>query len=109
MRFLITAFFALLSACGQLPTDTAFNYRCESGLSMRVIYPTAETAVVEYEGRLLPMEIAISASGARYVGEGLEWWTKGSGEGATAMLLRHRQDGRSGEVIRQCRQIRDGI
>lgn len=32
------------------------------------------------------MRIAVSASGARYVGGGWEWWTKGATEGTLSPL-----------------------
>lgn len=48
------------------------------------------------------MRIAVSGSGARYVSDGLEWWTKGSGAGAAGTLFRHLADGTSGEIIESC-------
>lgn len=53
------------------------------------------------------MTIAISASGARYVGGGLEWWTKGSGPGSAGTLFRHVNDG-TGEIVEQCVQASGG-
>lgn len=119
MRFLPIVLIVFLSACGQPSTDyTAsteqssdtglpFKYQCESGKSIIVIYPTDSTAVVEYDDRQFKMEIAVSGSGARYVGARLEWWIKGSGEGASSTLFRHLEDGTSGEVIEQCVQVAD--
>jgi len=48
------------------------------------------------------MQIAMSASGARYVGGELEWWTKGSGSGSEATLFSHLPDGTSGESVEVC-------
>ncbi|WP_036503288.1 MliC family protein [Nitrosococcus oceani] len=119
MRFLSIVLIVFLSACGQPSTggtasteqssdaDLSFKYQCESGKTIMVSYPTDSTAVVEYDDRRLQMEIAVSGSGARYVGERLEWWTKGSGEGASGTLFRHLEGGTSGEAIQQCAQVAD--
>ncbi len=119
MRFLPIVLIVFLSACGQPSTDDtaskeqssdgnlSFKYQCESGETIMVSYPTDSIAVVEYDDRRLQMRIAVSASGARYVGERLEWWTKGSGEGASGTLFRHLEDGTSGEAIEQCTQVAD--
>ena len=119
MRFLSIVLVVFLSACGQLSTDgtastepssdtnLSVKYQCESGKTIMASYPTNSTAVVEYDGRRLQMKIAVSGSGARYVGEGLEWWTKGSGKGASGTLFRHLEDGTSGETIEQCAQVVD--
>lgn len=85
----------------------SLTYQCDSGKTIMAAYPTDSTAVVEYDNRRIQMKIAVSGSGARYVGERLEWWTKGSGEGATGTLFRHLEDGTSGEVIEQCLQVED--
>ncbi|MFA7522861.1 MAG: MliC family protein [Halothiobacillaceae bacterium] len=78
------------------------NYRCESGETIAATYPTTDSATVRYQGSSYNMEIAVSASGARYVGGGLEWWTKGSGPGSEGTLFRHLADGSSGEIIERC-------
>lgn len=82
-------------------------YQCESGRTIWASYPTYSTAVVTYRGQTLRMRIAVSASGARYVGGGLEWWTKGHWSGYEGTLFRHRSDGRTGEILEQCQQRRD--
>lgn len=77
-------------------------YQCESGQTIQASYPTTDTATVEYEGQTLPMTIAVSGSGSRYVGDELEWWTQGSGPGSEGTLFRHNSDGTSGEMVEQC-------
>ncbi|MDT0631167.1 MliC family protein [Rubrivirga sp. S365] len=77
-------------------------YTCESGSTIQASYPTTETAVVEYEGQTLPMTIAVSGSGSRYVGDELEWWTQGAGVGSEGTLFRHNSDGTSGEMVESC-------
>ncbi|MBF7053097.1 MliC family protein [Halomonas sp. KAO] len=78
------------------------HYRCESGTTIAAAYPDSDSATVQYQDERYPMRIAVSASGARYVGGGLEWWTKGSGAGAEGMLVRHQEDGTSGEILERC-------
>lgn len=52
-------------------------YHCADGSVLRASYPTPDIARVVYDGRTFDMAIAVSASGARYIGGGFEWWTKG--------------------------------
>lgn len=61
-------------------------YHCADGETVRAFYPTSDLAVVEYAGRSRTLRAAASASGARYVGDGLQWWTKGPTEGVIAPL-----------------------
>ncbi len=111
VRFLSVVFIVFLAGCGQtLPdgdTDLSFKYRCESGQIIKASYPMDSKAIVDYDGHRLEMKIAVSASGARYVGEGLEWWTKGTGAGAPGTLFHHREDGTSGAAIERCTQLAD--
>lgn len=84
----------------------AYFFQCESGRSVRVTYPDTDTAIVEYDDKTLHMEIAVSASGARYVGEGMEWWTKGSGPGAEGSLFRQDGDGVSADqTLEHCKEV----
>lgn len=71
---------------------------------MQVQYPTDQSAFVQHEGRRVRMSLVTSASGARYAGDGLEWWTKGSGPGSEGTLSRLNSDGTSGDAIRQCNE-----
>ena len=86
-------------------TSAVHNYRCESGEAIAVTYVSTDSAKVEYKGRSYNMQIAVSASGARYVGSELEWWTKGSGPDSEGTLFRHMADGTSGEIIEQCAEL----
>ncbi|MBB4639241.1 MliC family protein [Longimicrobium terrae] len=63
-------------------------YQCESGREVTASYPDESTARVRYQGATIAMNIALSASGARYTGGGYEWWTRGSGPGSTGRLSR---------------------
>lgn len=98
----------LLPACTSSPQDQAgvvtaeHHYRCASGARITASYPSTESATVQYKDNSYAMQIAISASGARYVGGGLEWWTKGSGPGSEGTLFRHMADGSSGDILESC-------
>ena len=79
----------------------AISYQCDSGNRIIVTYPDNETANVKYMGDTVPMKIAISASGARYVGDNLVWWTKGN-EGS---LYKAVNQSETGEMIENCTQV----
>jgi len=69
------------------------------------IYASADEAMLEYKGGTYDRGAAVPGSGARYVGDGLEWVTKGSGAGAEGILSRHLPDGASGELVETCSGI----
>lgn len=119
MKILVSLAFPsvlLVSACASSPQDkvnvqtqltapstsSVYHYRCESGEKIVTTYPSTDSATVQYKGRNYSMRIAVSGSGSRYVGGGLEWWTKGSGPGSEGTLFRHMADGTSGESIELC-------
>lgn len=79
----------------------AISYQCDSGNRIIVTYPANETAEVKYMGDMYPMTIAISASGARYVGDGLVWWTKGN-EGSMYKAIDNTE---TGELIENCTEV----
>ncbi len=110
---LIFASIFLVSACSEPQQDKAnsqpqaasasvYNYQCESGEKIVATYPTTDSAKIQYKGNDYDMKIAVSASGARYVGDDLEWWTKGTGAGAEGTLFRHMDDGATGESVESC-------
>lgn len=112
--FVTLACALLVSACAGAPPDnadtpapdssavSAQQYRCESGATITASYPTEDTARVKYENRRYDLQIAVSGSGARYVGDELEWWTKGAGSGAEGVLFQHKADGTTGERMELC-------
>lgn len=63
-------------------------YQCANGQRIEAAYPNTDTAIINYQSQLYLLKSAISASGARYTGEGMQWWTKG-GEGNLATLLKN--------------------
>lgn len=83
----------------------AQDYQCESGETITAAYGSADTATVRYKTRTYVMQIAISASGARYVGDGFEWWTKSSGPGSEGMLFVHKADDTTGEIVERCNAV----
>ena len=66
--------------------DTVTYYICEDGSTIAARYPTPDTARILHEERSIDLNLARSASGARYVGEGWQWWTKGMIEGTLTSL-----------------------
>ena len=109
----------VISACGSAPQDemtaqtpeatppasSVHSYRCESGEVITATYPSTDSATVQYKDTNYTMQIAVSGSGARYVGENLEWWTKGSGSGSEGALYQHMTDGTSGDSIERCTEF----
>jgi hypothetical protein len=68
-----------------------------------VTYPDTETARVSYDGRDYVLVSAVSASGARYAGQGLEWWTasrNGQESGTLSRLAPNETTG--GTIIERC-------
>jgi membrane-bound inhibitor of C-type lysozyme len=62
------------------------DYRCDDGQTVRAGYPDAQTAVVSVGGHAYTLKAGRAASGVRYVGFGLQWWTKGMAEGRLSRL-----------------------
>ncbi len=85
------------------PLAAAVGYACESGKVVTVTYPDTETARVSYDGRDYVLSSAVSASGARYAGQGLEWWTAsrdGQESGTLSRLAPN--DTTGGTIIERC-------
>jgi len=56
-------------------TAPPVSYACESGQSVTVAYPDTSTAQLSYKGQSYTLRTVQAASGARYAGSGIEWWT----------------------------------
>nr|WP_313417182.1 MliC family protein [Brevundimonas diminuta] len=83
----------------EAPTDqsaAAVGYACESGKTVVVAYPDAQTAHVSYEGKDYVLTNVVAASGTRYAGQGLEWHTASRGELESGTLSRIGQTGGGG-------------
>ena len=66
--------------CSNTFAAQTYEMNCTDGQSLKIAYPYDATYVImDYEGELRLLRTAVSASGARYVGEGWQWWNKGSG------------------------------
>ncbi|GAB3685539.1 MliC family protein [Salinisphaera aquimarina] len=89
----------------QTQAITLSRYACDSGTKISASYPTTDDAVVQYQGTTYQMRVARSADGARYVGDALEWWTRGTGPGAEGTLYEHADDGSTGDPIESCEQV----
>jgi membrane-bound inhibitor of C-type lysozyme len=68
------------------PDARVQTYRCDDGKTVVAGYPDPRTAVVTLGGRAYSLRSAMSGSGARYVGFGLQWWTKGLSEARLSHL-----------------------
>lgn len=83
----------------EAPPSPQITYACEGGGAVGVRYLDSASVEVEYRGQTYVMRIAHSASGARYVGSGLEWWTAARDGTEQATLSRQGQDDSAGGAI----------
>ena len=84
-------------------TAVAIGYACESGKTIAVTYPDTETARLSYDGRDYVLASSVSASGARYAGQGLEWWTASRDGQESGTLSRLGPNGQAGgAAIERC-------
>jgi len=71
------------------PDPGVRTYRCDDGRTVQAGYPGGDTAVVDVDGHattLKAQKAQKAASGVRYVGFGLQWWTKGVDEARLSRL-----------------------
>lgn len=64
------------------------SYACESGQSITVAYPDTATAQLTYKGQTYTLRTVQTASGARYAGSDLEWWSAAREGSESATLSR---------------------
>jgi len=77
---------ALAAPSGQVNPDAGItSYACIDGQTVTAGYPDAVTAVVTYRGHAYTLKLVPSATGARYIGYGLQWQVK-RGHGLLAVL-----------------------
>jgi len=62
------------------------TYLCDDGVTVKATYPTQDTAKIIYKSQTFDMTIVPSASSARYIGAGWQWWSKGGVEAYLAPL-----------------------
>ena len=87
-RPVILAAALLIPACAPTaptPLPQSFAYVCEDGRALQAVYPDADTARLTENGVTHILRAGRAASGVRYVGAGLQWWTKGE-EGRLSRL-----------------------
>lgn len=100
LPFAIALIVLLLAAChrtGQ-PATPAITYVCSDGRQVQATYPDHDSAVLVLDGSSHRLDQAISADGARYTGDGRQWWTKGLHQATLAPL-------KSGEDIASARGV----
>ncbi len=88
MRILIVLLCGItLCACASMSTPTTKTtiLKCSNSQFLQVTYPDENTAILEWDNGTFTLNSAISASGARYTGEGWQWWTKGDSGHLTPM------------------------
>ena len=78
--------------------ENATSYQCDSGNRIIVTYTGSDKAELLYRQEKITMDITRSASGARYAGGGLVWWTKGN----DANLFMADKDNDTGKQIERC-------
>ena len=61
-------------------------YTCDDGRIVHAVYPDTDTTVLTLDRHTHRLHVAISADGARYVGDHWQWWTKGMRQGRLAPL-----------------------
>lgn len=66
---------------------TTYHYQCDDGSHVTLAFPQDDVAIMYYQGQLSLLQVAVSASGARYVGDGWQWWAKGVEEGNLAVMI----------------------
>jgi membrane-bound inhibitor of C-type lysozyme len=74
-----------LAGCETARSTPASLLHCDNGEVVEVGY-AGDMAIVRYKNRKHVMRTAMSGSGARYIGDGLQWWTKGLDQGTVAPL-----------------------
>jgi membrane-bound inhibitor of C-type lysozyme len=72
-------------AQGSAP-PSLINYTCADGRVVQAAYPDTTTAQIKINGHAHTLRSAMSADGARYIGDGWQWWTKGMHDGTLAPL-----------------------
>jgi membrane-bound inhibitor of C-type lysozyme len=79
------------------------GYACESGATLQVQYSDSDTAQLAYKTQTYALRSVQAASGARYVGAGVEWWTATRDGQESGTLSRLGPDGTTGvAVLERC-------
>lgn len=104
MKPLVPLLLLLLAGCGGTDVTTSSNmvdgatpvaasdagqgarFLCADGRAVRAVFLDPETLTLHIGKISVAMHGAPSASGARYIGDGWQWWTKGLQQAALARL-----------------------
>jgi len=79
------------------------SYACDSGTTVAVEYPDPQTARLTYQDATQVLNSQPAASGARYIGRTLEWWTAVRGGQETGVLRRVADNPEAeGQTIERC-------
>ena len=80
MKNITFTLLALICFKSALALET-YNMKCDNGQQFKIAYTGTTTkdsqAIIYSNNNLYLLKIAISASGSRYTGEGIQWWSKG--------------------------------
>ena len=77
---------ACLPLAAAAATQAATRYHCSDGHSIRVAYLGTNAAVLTSGAHIFHLKSAVSADGARYTGDGWQWWAKGMQGGTLTPL-----------------------
>ena len=80
-------------------TAPPVSYACESGQAVAVAYLDTATAQLTWKGQAYTLRTTQAASGARYSGTGLQWWTETRDGQESATLSRLGPNEEVGAVI----------
>jgi membrane-bound inhibitor of C-type lysozyme len=91
---MLAALMSTLAGCSAASADQTtsgsapawISYTCSDGQVVQAAYPDTNTALVKIKGETHTLHIAMSGSGARYVSDDWQWWTKGMHDGMLAPL-----------------------
>ncbi|WP_295186836.1 DUF4232 domain-containing protein [uncultured Brevundimonas sp.] len=85
------------------PTVPSVGYACESGATLQVQYIDSDNARLTHQNQTYALRSVQAASGARYIGGGVEWWTATRDGQESGTLSRLGPDGTTGvAVLERC-------
>jgi membrane-bound inhibitor of C-type lysozyme len=84
---LAAALIGLFAAAGAVnPPANVTLYRCADGQTVEAGYPDPQVAVLKLRDHSYTLGRVRSASGVRFVGYGVQWWTRGRTQARLARL-----------------------
>lgn len=112
MRLLkYSAIFLTMCFPASLFAAATSTYECGDGEQVVMAFPDENNAVMYYQGQLVLLKNVPAADGARYVGEGWQWWGKGTDEGSLSVIVEGESIasnlGKSCKIIKASASIED--